>query len=57
MKELKKEQLEELSHHELKSINGGDDFLRDLGSALGRFVGSIFDGEYCDAYGARVYKE
>ena len=56
MKNIKKYKVQRLNHHELKSINGGDDFLKDLGRAFGKFVGSIFDGNYCDAYGARVYK-
>ncbi|MBS3769883.1 MAG: hypothetical protein V5A59_11435 [Bacteroidales bacterium] len=57
MKNLKSYRVKQLKHHELKIINGGDKFLGDLGRAIGRFVGSIFDGEYCDAYGARVYKD
>ena len=54
MKKLEKYKVKKLNHQELKIINGGDDFMKDLGRAIGRFVGSIFDGEYCDTYGARV---
>ncbi|MGM0530502.1 MAG: hypothetical protein ACQER7_04055 [Bacteroidota bacterium] len=57
MKNLKKYKVQKLNHQESQMINGGDKFMKDLGNAIGRFVGSIFDGEYCDAYGARVYND
>ena len=57
MKRLKKYKVNELSYSEVKKINGGDKFSNRLGYRIGQFFSKIFDGNYCDSYGARVYND
>ena len=57
MKNLKEYKVKKMDHSELKNINGGDEFSNGLGYRIGRFFRKIFDGNYCDTYGARVYND
>jgi|GEM_PF-6931421 hypothetical protein len=40
----------ELNANELKNINGGDDFLHDVGWVIGRFFKAIVDGNQPKGY-------